>query len=66
MILQPQGIDVGTFRPKLLEAEFPEIVTDQIGGFLGLHDPIIQNSPDQYIHRHLFRGIVVLHFSPLM
>jgi hypothetical protein len=41
MILQPQGIHGGTFRRKFLGAEFPEIVPDHIGGFLGLHDPII-------------------------
>ncbi len=40
-ILQPEGIDGGTFHRKFLGAEFPEIVPDQIGGFLGLHDPII-------------------------
>ena len=69
MIFQPQGIDDGTFHYKFLETEFPDIVSDQIGGSLGLHDPMIQNSPGQYIHRHLFRekylrGIDVLHFSP--
>ena len=57
MIFQPQGIDDGTFHYKFLETEYPDIVSDQIGGSLGLHDPMIQNSPGQYIHRHLFREV---------
>jgi hypothetical protein len=41
MILQPEGIDGGTFLYKFLGSEFPEIVPDQVGDSLGLHDPII-------------------------
>ncbi len=40
MMLQPEGINDGTFHCKFLRVEFPEIVSDQVGGSLRLHDPI--------------------------
>jgi hypothetical protein len=40
MILQPEGINDGTFHCRFLGSEFPEIVTDQVGGSLGLHESI--------------------------
>jgi hypothetical protein len=40
MIFQPQGIDGGTLHCKFLRTEFPEIVSDQVGGSLGLHECI--------------------------
>ncbi len=40
MILQPQGISGGTFHWKFLGTELPEIVSDQVGDSLGLHEPI--------------------------
>ena len=40
MMLQPQGINDGTFHCKFLRTEFPEIVPNKVGGSLGLHEPI--------------------------
>ena len=40
MILQSQGINDVTFHCKFLGAEFPEIVSDQVGGSLVLHETI--------------------------